>query len=59
MLPAAASMIQEYGNLLRHDAVYAAKAARITDLTHDIAQLLRQRGTSSLLQGKLSTRDVP
>jgi glycolate oxidase iron-sulfur subunit len=47
------AMIREYGHLLRHDAVYAAKATRITDLTRDIAQLLPEH--ISLLQDKLRT----
>ena len=29
------AMIKEYGHLLRHDAAYAAKAARISELTRD------------------------
>jgi glycolate oxidase iron-sulfur subunit len=32
--------VQEYAHLLRHDAAYAAKAARITALVRDLAQLL-------------------
>jgi glycolate oxidase iron-sulfur subunit len=47
------AMIKEYAHLLRHDAVYAAKAARITDLTRDIAQLLPEHIT--LLKNKLRT----
>jgi glycolate oxidase iron-sulfur subunit len=34
------SMVKEYGHLLRHDPVYAAKAARIAALTRDLSELL-------------------
>jgi glycolate oxidase iron-sulfur subunit len=36
------AMVKEYGHLLRHDAVYAARAARISDLTRDLAEILPQ-----------------
>jgi glycolate oxidase iron-sulfur subunit len=32
--------VKEYGHLLRHDPVYAEKAARISDLTKDISEVL-------------------
>jgi glycolate oxidase iron-sulfur subunit len=32
--------VAEYGHLLQHDAVYAAKAARISALSRDVSQLL-------------------
>jgi glycolate oxidase iron-sulfur subunit len=34
------AMVQQYGYLLRHDARYAEKAARVSELTHDLAELL-------------------
>jgi glycolate dehydrogenase iron-sulfur subunit len=33
-------MVREYGHLLRHDPAYAMKAARISDMTRDAAQVL-------------------
>ena len=35
-----AAMVKEYAYLLRHDPGYASKAARIADLTRDLAELL-------------------
>lgn len=32
--------VKEYGHLLQHDAQYADKAARVTELTKDIAEIL-------------------
>jgi glycolate oxidase iron-sulfur subunit len=32
--------VKEYGHLLRHDAAYAAKAARISMLTRDVSEIL-------------------
>ncbi|MEP7311123.1 MAG: glycolate oxidase subunit GlcF [Pseudomonadota bacterium] len=34
------TMLREYGHLLRDDALYAAKAAHISSLTRDLAELL-------------------
>jgi glycolate oxidase iron-sulfur subunit len=34
------AMVKEYAHLLRNDTVYAPKAARIADLTRDLAELL-------------------
>ncbi len=34
------AMVKEYGHLLRHDTRYALKAARIAELTRDLAELL-------------------
>jgi glycolate oxidase iron-sulfur subunit len=36
------AQVKEYGHLLRHDARYAAKAARVSELTRDLAELLPQ-----------------
>lgn len=35
-----AAMVKEYAHLLRHDSSYASKAARIADLTRDLAEVL-------------------
>jgi glycolate dehydrogenase iron-sulfur subunit len=35
-------MVKEYAHLLRNDAVYAPKAARIAELTRDLAEVLPQ-----------------
>ena len=35
-----AAMVKEYAYLLRHDTGYASKAARIAELTRDLAELL-------------------
>jgi glycolate oxidase iron-sulfur subunit len=35
-----AAMVKEYAHLLRHDASYAPKAARIVELTRDLAEVL-------------------
>jgi len=35
-----AAMVKEYAHLLRNDAAYASKAARIAELTRDLAELL-------------------
>jgi glycolate oxidase iron-sulfur subunit len=43
--------VKEYGHLLRDDAAYADKAARISGLTVDLSELLPQLVTA--LQGKL------
>jgi glycolate oxidase iron-sulfur subunit len=34
------AMVREYGDLLRHDATYAAKAAKISEMTRDIAEII-------------------
>jgi glycolate oxidase iron-sulfur subunit len=34
------AQVKEYGHLLRHDPVYAAKAQRVSELTKDVAELL-------------------
>ena len=34
------SQVREYGHLLAHDPVYAAKAARVTELTRDISEIV-------------------
>jgi glycolate oxidase iron-sulfur subunit len=34
------TMVKEYGHLLRHDPAYAEKAARISELTKDLSEIL-------------------
>jgi glycolate oxidase iron-sulfur subunit len=34
------AVVKEYGHLLRHDPVYAAKAAKVSAMTHDICEVL-------------------
>jgi glycolate oxidase iron-sulfur subunit len=43
--------VKEYGHVLRHDPQYAAKAARISELTRDLSELLPQLVTA--LRGKV------
>jgi glycolate oxidase iron-sulfur subunit len=38
------AMVKEYGHLLRNDTAYAAKAARISAMTRDIAEVLAGEG---------------
>ena len=47
------AMVKEYGHLLRHDAAYAARAARISELTRDLAELLPEHAAT--LKDKLCT----
>jgi glycolate oxidase iron-sulfur subunit len=42
------SMVKEYGHHLRHDPVYAEKAARVSALTRDLAEVLRDEDLSQL-----------
>jgi glycolate oxidase iron-sulfur subunit len=41
-------MVQEYGHLLRHDPEYADKAARVSELARDIAEVLADEDLSRL-----------
>ena len=52
------STVKEYGHLLAHDAAYAAKAARISDLTRDVSELLSdlQPELQRKLHGKIGQR---
>jgi len=40
--------VKEYGHHLRHDPVYAEKAARVSDLTRDLSEVLRDEDLSAL-----------
>lgn len=49
--------VKEYGHLLRHDPVYAEKAARISELTRDISEVLEAETQKlALLLAKLPQR---
>lgn len=42
------AMVREYGHLLRHDPTYAEKAARVSDLTRDLGEVLALEDLSRL-----------
>jgi glycolate oxidase iron-sulfur subunit len=42
------STVKEYGHHLRHDAVYAARAARVSGLTRDLSEVLQAEDLSAL-----------
>ena len=42
------AMVKEYGHLLRHDAAYAEKAAKISLLTRDLSEILAAKEESLL-----------
>ena len=44
--------VKEYGHLLQHDAAYAARARRISELTRDLSELLP--GIVAALSGKVT-----
>jgi glycolate oxidase iron-sulfur subunit len=46
------STVKEYGHHLRHDPVYAEKAARVSALTRDLAEVLRDEDLSALPAAK-------
>ena len=41
-------MVKEYGTTLKHDPGYAAKAARISELTRDLSEILSREDLSAL-----------
>jgi glycolate oxidase iron-sulfur subunit len=47
-------MVKDYGHLLAHDAAYAAKAQRISELTRDLSEILPE--FESALLNKLSRK---
>jgi glycolate oxidase iron-sulfur subunit len=51
-------MVKDYGHLLAHDAAYAAKAQRISELTRDLSEILPEFESALLnkLSGKISQR---
>ncbi|MEW5757726.1 MAG: glycolate oxidase subunit GlcF [Pseudomonadota bacterium] len=42
------AMVKDYGELLRHDPAYAAKAARVASLTKDLSEILAKEDLSVL-----------
>ncbi len=52
------SFVKEYGDLLRHDADYAEKALKISQLTVDLSELLARENTTKL-QSILSRQILP
>ena len=54
------AMVKEYGHLLRNDPAYADKAARVVELTRDLAELLPAHATplKSKLRTEISERVV-
>jgi len=52
------SMVKEYGHHLRHDPAYAEKAARVSALTRDLAEVLRDEDLSRLQLQALSARRI-
>jgi glycolate oxidase iron-sulfur subunit len=48
--------VKEYGHLLKDDPLYAARAARISELTRDLSEWLPE--ISTRLSGKLDARSV-
>ncbi len=48
--------VKEYGHLLKDDPIYAAKAARISELTQDLSEWLPE--ISACLSGKLDAHSV-
>jgi glycolate oxidase iron-sulfur subunit len=55
---ACASMLTEYGHLLRADPQYAARAARISSLARDISQIVSAEG-ATLAQALLPAAPAP
>ena len=52
--------VKEYGHLLKHDPVYAEKAARISELTRDISEILATemgKGASLFSNSTLDTNE--
>ena len=52
------SMVKEYGHLLAHDVAYAAKAARIAELTKDLSEIMPafESQLATRLHGKIFRR---
>ena len=50
------AMVKEYGHLLRHDAVYAEKAEKISALTRDLSEILAAEKGALLSLLKPATR---
>ncbi len=52
------SMVKDYGHLLRHDTMYADKAARISALTRDLSEIMPafEAQLQEKLRGKITQR---
>lgn len=50
------AMVKEYGELLKHDPAYATKAARVSELTKDISEILNDENLDSLNRQKQGYR---
>lgn len=50
------AFVKEYGHLLRNDLLYAAKAARVSELTRDISEILRAEPLDTLKALKPGSR---
>jgi glycolate oxidase iron-sulfur subunit len=50
--------VKEYGHLLAHDSAYAAKAARISEMTRDLSEIMPQfeAELAAKLSGKITKR---
>jgi glycolate oxidase iron-sulfur subunit len=51
-------MVKEYGHVLRHDKAYAAKAARVSELTKDLSEILDKEDLSPLGRSGTEVRKV-
>ena len=49
--------VKEYGHILRDDPVYAAKAARVSELTRDLSEILPE--LAAVLRTKLNAQSRP
>ncbi|MEX1058122.1 MAG: glycolate oxidase subunit GlcF, partial [Natronospirillum sp.] len=50
------AMVKEYGKLLQDDPAYASKAARVSELTHDLSEVLLEEDLSKLKLNQSSTK---
>lgn len=52
------SMVKEYGYLLRTDPVYSAKAAKVSELTKDLVEVIANEELSRLKLKKIQTKKI-
>lgn len=50
------AMVKDYGELLKHDSAYAAKARKITELTKDLSEILAKEDLPRLNKNKTATK---
>ena len=55
---ACALMVKEYAHLLRHDSVYAEKAARVSGMTRDLCELIAAEDQAALAGGRFAGHKV-